>query len=67
MTLNQDEAIARTCGCGEFDDDAAEHWDDLTCEERWEIGKRQAAREASTATVWAWTPGEIAEADYVPF
>jgi hypothetical protein len=25
MTINQDEAIARSCGCGEFDDDAAEH------------------------------------------
>lgn len=74
MTMNQDEAIARSCGCGEFDEQADEHWDDLTCAERWEIGKREAAREAFRsemglllAEALTWTPGEITEADYVPF
>jgi hypothetical protein len=69
MTINQDEAIARSCGCGEFDNDADSWWDDLTCEERWELGKMivDAQRKEALSSKCTWTPGEIAEADYVPF
>jgi hypothetical protein len=42
MTLDQDEAIARSCGCGQFDEDADEYWEDLTISERWDLGKSLA-------------------------
>jgi hypothetical protein len=66
MTLNQDEAIARTCECGEFDEYADFFWEDLTPTERFDIGKGHVRTE-DVKPMAAWTPGEIKEADYVPF
>lgn len=73
MTMHdEDEAIARTCGCGQFDEEADEHWEDLTAAERWEIGKRQAVQQALRDEMGAiltealtWSPGP--QPEEVPF
>lgn len=44
MTIDEDEAIARTCGCGQFDEEADDYWYGLTPDQRLEIGKREAAQ-----------------------